>query len=274
VLIPRVIPSLLLSGRRLVKTRRFRDPTYVGDPVNAIRIFNEKEVDELVVLDIGAARERSGPNFALLADMASECFMPLAYGGGLETVDQMARVLSLGVEKVVLNSVAARTPAIVEAAAARFGSSSVVVSMDVRRPRFKGWRVFSHGGTLDTGSDPVAYSRRMEALGAGELLVNAVDRDGTMLGFDLELVRAVSSAVSIPVVAAGGAATVAHLKSAIDAGASAVTAGSMFVFQGPHRAVLITFPPRRELEALFAQGAGVPEAAPSTLPLMAQEGRA
>ena len=253
MLIPRVIPSLLLSENRLVKTERFSKPVYVGDPVNAIRIFNEKEVDELVLLDIDATRRRRPPNLRLLAEIASECFMPLAYGGGLTTTAQMREVLSLGMEKVVLNSIATREPEVVRSAADQFGSSSVVVSMDVRRRRLLGgYRVYSNGGERDTGVEPVAYAVRMQELGAGELLLTSVDRDGTRTGFDLDLIRRVSTALDIPVVASGGAASVPDLLRAIEAGASAVAAGSLFVFQGPHRAVLITFPPRRELEAMFA----------------------
>jgi cyclase len=252
MLIPRVIPSLLLAGNRLVKTERFRHPVYVGDPINAIRIFNEKEVDELVLLDIEATRGGRGPNFKLLAEIASECFMPLAYGGGLGNVDQMHQVLALGVEKVILNSIAAEQPAVVRAAAGRIGSSSVVVSVDVKRRLLGGYRVYAAGGTRDTGADPVAYATRMQELGAGELLLTAVDRDGTNAGFDLDLIRRVTAAVDIPVVACGGASDLRDFRLACEAGASAVAAGSLFVFRRPHRAVLITFPPRRELEALFA----------------------
>ncbi|MGH7526466.1 MAG: AglZ/HisF2 family acetamidino modification protein [Gemmatimonadales bacterium] len=251
MLIPRVIPSLLLSGNRLVKSTRFERPVYVGDPVNAIRIFNEKEVDELVLLDIDATREGRGPNVRLLADIASECFMPLAYGGGLTTVEQMREVLSLGMEKVVLNTVAFTDPAVVRAAADRFGSSSVVVSVDARRRRWGGYRVMSHAGGRDTRIDPVQHAVRMQETGAGELLLNSIDRDGTLSGYDLDLIRQVAAAVDIPVVAGGGASGLHDFRSAVDAGASAVAAGALFVFQGPHRAVLITFPARAELEALL-----------------------
>lgn len=251
MLIPRVIPSLLLSGNRLVKTTRFERPVYVGDPVNAIRIFNDKEVDELVLLDIDATAEGRGPNLDLLADIASECFMPLAYGGGLSTVEQMGRLLSLGMEKVILNTVAVTNPAMVRAAADHYGSSSIVVSMDVRRKRWGGYRVMSHGGRRYTRTDPVRHAVAMQERGAGELLVTSVDRDGTLSGYDLELIRLVAAAVDIPVVAGGGASGLADFKSAVGAGASAVAAGALFVFQGPHRAVLITFPSRPELEEMF-----------------------
>ncbi len=251
MLIPRVIPSLLLSGNRLVKTTRFDRPVYVGDPVNAIRIFNDKEVDELVLLDIDATVQGRGPNFPLLADIASECFMPLAYGGGLTTVEQMHQLLALGMEKVILNSVAVSNPAVVRAAADRFGSSSVVVSVDVKRKLWGGYRVMSHAGRDDAKLDPVRHAVSMQEAGAGELLLNSVDRDGTLSGYDLDLIRQVSSAVDIPVVAAGGASHPRDFRLAVEAGASAVAAGALFVFQGKHRAVLITFPPRAELEALL-----------------------
>ncbi len=251
MLIPRVIPSLLLSGNRLVKTTRFEHPVYVGDPVNAIRIFNDKEVDELVLLDIDATKEGRGPNLRMLADIAGECFMPLAYGGGLTTIEQMHQLLSLGMEKVILNTVAVTNPAVVRAAADRFGSSSVVVSMDVRRKRWGGYRVMSHAGGRDTKTEPVQHALRMQETGAGELLLNSIDRDGTLSGYDLELISQVASAVDIPVVAGGGASGLRDFRLAVDAGASAVAAGALFVFQGPHRAVLITFPSRAELEDLL-----------------------
>jgi cyclase len=252
MLIPRVIPSLLLAGNRLVKTERFRRPTYVGDPINAIRIFNEKEVDELVVLDIEATRRGQGPNLKLLGEIAGECFMPVGYGGGLSTVEQMQQVLALGLEKVILNSVAAERPSMVRAAAERIGSSSVVVSIDVKRRLLGGYRVCTTSATRDTGADPAAYAVRMQELGAGELLLTAVDRDGTGHGYDLELIRRVTAAVDIPVVACGGASGIGDFRLACEAGASAVAAGSLFVFRRPHRAVLITFPARSELEGLFA----------------------
>jgi cyclase len=250
-LLPRVMPVLLLRGRGLVKTTRFRSPVYLGDPVNVIRIFNDKEVDELTLLDIDATREQRGPNLPLLREIASECFMPLGYGGGITSLDQVKQLLALGIEKVIINSRAAEDPALVTAAAHHAGSQSVVVSIDVQRRRFLGARVMTHGGTHDTGSDPVGYAREMQQRGAGELIVNSIDRDGTMEGYDLEQISHVAAAVSIPVVACGGASGVADLGRAVAAGASAVAAGAMFVFQGAHRGVLISFPSRLDLEATF-----------------------
>ena len=247
----RVIPCLLLRNGGLVKTVRFKDPKYVGDPINAVRIFNDKEVDELVFLDIGATPSGKGPNFDLLADIASEAFMPFAYGGGVTTADQVKQLFALGVEKVVLNTAVATNPELVAASASLAGSSSVVVSVDVRRGLLGTYSVHVRGGQVDLRRDPVVYAREIEQLGAGEILLNSIDRDGTQSGYDLELVERVAQAVSIPVVAAGGAGSLQHFRAAVDAGASAVAAGSFFVFHGKHRAVLITYPGYHELQALF-----------------------
>lgn len=245
---PRVIPSLLLDGAGLVKTVRFRKPTYIGDPINAIRLFNEKEVDELLLLDISATRQGRGPAFGLIREIASECFMPLGCGGGIRSVDDMRQLLKMGVEKVVLNSLALSDPAAVKAGTREFGSSAVVVSIDVKRKFFGGHEVYSHGGTRSTGLCPVEFAKRMEEAGAGEILLNSIDRDGTFQGFDVDIIRRVADAVTIPVVACGGAASVNDFRDAVaDGHASAVSAASMFVFHGKHRAVLISYPSQEEL---------------------------
>src|SRR6185436_14618324 len=202
---PRIIPCLLVHNGGLVKTVRFADPKYVGDPINAVRIFNDKEVDELVFLDIAATQAGTGPNFELLTDIASEAFMPFGYGGGITTVDQIRRLFKVGVEKVVLNTAAARTPDLVAQAAAIAGRSSVVVSIDVRRGWLGKYSVCIGNGSEDLKRDPVDYAREMERLGAGEIFLTAIDRDGTQSGYDLELVERVARAVSVPVVASGGA---------------------------------------------------------------------
>jgi cyclase len=251
VLRARVIPCLLLRNGGLVKTVKFDRSTYVGDPINAVRIFNEKEVDELVFLDIGATPAGAGPNFELLQDIASEAFMPFGYGGGVTTLEQVRRIFATGVEKVVLNTAAAGNPRLVSGAAELAGSSSVVVSIDAKRSWLGQYSVFVNGGKTDTREDPASYARRMAELGAGEILLNAIHRDGTMEGYDLELIRRVASAVTIPVVAVGGAGRLADFPAAVACGASAVGAGSLFVFHGKHRAVLITYPPYAELERLF-----------------------
>lgn len=249
----RVIPCLLLNGHRLVKTRRFRDPVYVGDPVNAVRIFNDKEVDELLLFDIGPARASRGPQFDLIEDIAKECFMPLAYGGGVADCETIGRLFALGVEKVALNTAAVERPELVREAASAFGSQSIVVSVDARRKLFGGYEVCARAGSRRSGLDPVSFARRMEEYGAGELLVHSIDRDGTMSGYDIGLVKSVTDSVSVPVIACGGAGGLADFRAAVkDGGASAVAAGSFFVFQGPHRAVLITYPEYRELERLFS----------------------
>jgi len=249
---PRVIPVLLLTSAGLVKTIRFKRRIYLGDPINAVRIFNEKEVDELILLDIDAASRQSGPDFDRIADIVSECFMPVCYGGGIRSIEDMRRLFAIGVEKVSLNRAAVETPELVREAAARFGASSIVVSIDVKR-RWTGQRRVAAGGADLSDWDPVKFALHAEALGAGELLLTAMDRDGIMQGYDLELIRAVSHAVSIPVIACGGAGSVDDLGHAVRAGgASAAAAGSLFVFRGPHRAVLINYPDPDVLVRVFA----------------------
>jgi cyclase len=247
----RVIPCLLLRGAGLVKTTRFKDPKYVGDPINAIKIFNDKEVDELILLDISATREGRGPAFSIIEEVASECFMPLAYGGGIRSVEDARRILRLGVEKVIFNAAAWRAPEVIRDASRTFGAQAVVVSIDVRRKLLGRYQVCVENGTRTTGVDPCEYARRVQQLGAGEIFLTAIDRDGTMQGYDLELIAEVTAAVGIPVIAAGGAGSPADFRAAVAAGASAVGAGAMFVFHGPHRAVLITYPDRRALEAVL-----------------------
>jgi cyclase len=246
----RVIPCLLLRNGGLVKTVKFDAATYVGDPINAVRIFNEKEVDELVFLDIAATPER-GPNFSLLADIASEAFMPFAYGGGVSTIDQVKRLFGLGIEKVVINTAAWSKPSLIAEAAALAGSSSVVASIDVCANWRGKYSVYVQGGKTDTMRDPVEYARTMQDTGAGEILLNAIHKDGTLKGYDLELIRRVAAAVTIPVVAVGGAGSLRDFRDAVANGAAAVAAGSFFVFHGKHRAVLITYPKYAELEQLL-----------------------
>ena len=244
-----MIPCLLLDGGGLVKTVRFKSPRYLGDPLNAVRIFNEKEVDELLLLDIRAWRGAGSIAWELVGKIATECFMPVCYGGGVTTLDQFRRLFAGGVEKVAINTAALERPELIGAAAREFGSQAVVVAIDVRKRFFGGAGAVSRGGSRWSGKDPVAWAREAEQAGAGELLLTSVDRDGTRRGYDLELVRAVTAAVRIPVIACGGAGSLTDLRAALDAGASAMAAGSLFVFHGPHQAVLITYPERRELEA-------------------------
>lgn len=255
----RVVPVLLLRRGDLVKTVQFKKPTYIGDPINAVRIFNDKRVDELILLDIATNEAGKTSDLELLGEIASEAFMPVAFGGGVATLDQVERILKLGVEKVVINSIAFEQPTFITEIASRFGSQSVVISIDVKRRLFGSCRVFICGAKKSTGLHPVVYAQRMADAGAGEILVTSVDREGTGLGYDLELVRAVADAVDIPVIANGGASSVADFVTAIrDGHASAVAASSMFIYQGKHRAVLISFPEdsilRRDLYSLRNQG--------------------
>jgi cyclase len=251
----RVIPCLLLKNGGLVKTRGFAEPKYVGDPINAVKIFNEKEVDELVFLDISATPAGRPPSFDLIRDIAAEAFMPFAYGGGVTSVEEVKRLVGLGAEKVVVDSAAVARPALVREAAEVVGSQSLVVAIDVKRSLLGRYEVVTRSGTRRTGLDPVAWAQQAESLGAGEILVNSVDRDGTMKGYDVALLRKVTGAVRVPVVACGGAGGLGDLRAAVvEGGASAVAAGSLFVFHGRHRAVLITYPDHRELEQLFAGG--------------------
>ncbi len=239
----RVIPCLLLRGQALVKTRKFKDPVYVGDPVNAVRIFSEKEADELVVLDIDASREQREPNYQLIAEIAGECFMPVAYGGGVRTLDQVRRLIRSGVEKVVINSAATESTRIVSETAQVFGSQAVVGAVDVRRTLLGAYRIVARSAQIETNLRLETHVENLAQAGAGEIFINDVDRDGTMIGYDLELIRRAVQVVTVPVIACGGAGTVEHLIAAIrEGGASAVSAGSMFVFHGRRRAVLISYP--------------------------------
>lgn len=246
----RVIPSLLIHNGGLIKSVKFKDYQYVGDPINAVKIFNEKEVDEIAVIDIDASRENKVPNIEKIAEIASEAFMPMAYGGGISSIAQIKEILYNGVEKVILNKVLHTKPSLITEAANLFGNQSVVASIDVKKVFLKGYRVFTDNGKNNTGLHPAAFALLTQKMGAGEILLNSIDKDGTFSGYDIALIKEVSSAVNIPVVALGGAATVNDFISAKNAGASALSAGSMFVFQRPHKAVLISYPTRMELKSL------------------------
>jgi cyclase len=230
----------------------FRKPVYLGDPINVVRIFNEREVDELILLDIDACREGRGPRFAQLADLASECFMPLCYGGGVRSLEDIERLFAIGIEKVSINTQAVLNPGLVEGAVRRFGSQSIVASVDVRKGFFGRRRVVTCGGRSAHALDPVAHARAMEDRGAGEVLLNSVDRDGSMRGYDLALVREVAAAVRVPVVALGGAGCLADAGRVLRAGAAAAAAGSLFCFAGPGPGVLINYPARRDIDAGLA----------------------
>jgi len=249
---PRIIPCLLVHKGGLVKTVGFDKPKYVGDPLNAVRIFNEKEVDELMVMDIDATRQGREPDYKLIANLAAECRMPLAYGGGVRTVEQFERLVSLGVEKVSASAAAVADMGLVSAAAERVGGQSVVVVIDVRR-KGKGYEVFTHNGTKATGLDAVDLARRAEMAGAGEIVVNSIDRDGQMKGYDLDLVRALRGAVTRPLTVLGGAGALADMAGLVkEFGIIGAAAGSLFVFKGVYRAVLINYPARVDKDQLVA----------------------
>jgi cyclase len=251
---PRVIPCLLLKGQGLYKTVKFKDPKYVGDPINAVKIFNEKEVDELVFLDISASIENKQPNFAKIEEIAGECFMPLAYGGGIKSLDDIRTLFSIGIEKVVINSYAISHPEFIREASDRYGAQSIVVSIDVKKNLLGHYDVMTHSGTKKTRCDPVITAKDMIDAGAGEIFLNSIDRDGTMLGYDLSLIKNVTSNIEVPLIACGGAWTLDHMEEAVKtANASAVAAGSMFVFQGKHRAVLITYPVYNDIKKIFTK---------------------
>jgi cyclase len=252
----RVIPVLLLQKGGLVKSIRFKDHKYVGDPINAVKIFNEKEVDEIVILDISATAEQRGPNMQQVREIAGEAFMPLGYGGGIKTIEQVKELVALGVEKVILNYSAFINHSLISEAAKVIGSQSVVASIDVKKNWLGKYKVNVLNGTRNTGESPVEFAKKMEAAGAGEIILNSIDRDGTFEGYDLPLIKEVSSAVHIPVVAMGGAGSVDDFTRAVQHGASAVAAGSFFVFQRPHRAVLISYPAQNELKEKVFQYAG------------------
>jgi len=248
----RVIPCLLLRNGGLVKTLKFADAKYVGDPINAIRIFNDKEVDELMVLDITASKDKKEPNYSLIEQFASECFMPLTYGGGIKTMEQAQRLFNSGIEKICLQTAVLDDLSLVNSLSDKWGSSSILVSIDVKRNWMGQPKLYSAamGKTLD--KKWTDYMLEVVKAGAGEIVLNAVDKDGTMKGMDTELIKEAAKILSVPLVAVGGVGNLADIKAAVDAGANAVSAGAFFVFQGPHRAVLITYPKYNELIQLLS----------------------
>jgi len=254
MILPRIIPCLLLQNEGLVKTVKFKSPKYLGDPINIVRIFNEKEVDELVFLDIMATVDGKRPPFGLLEKVASEAFMPLGYGGGIRNLEDIKTILSLGFEKIIINSYAVENPSFISKVADIVGSQSVVVSIDAKKNFWGKYEVRTRRGKKKTGLDPTEFAIKMENAGAGELLLCSIERDGTMKGYDIDLIHQVTNSVNIPVVACGGANTLKDFGVVIkNGGASAASAGSMFVFNGPHKAVLISYPPYSELKNIFKE---------------------
>ncbi len=248
----RIIPCLLVHNGGLVKTVRFTTPKYVGDPLNAVRIFNEKEVDELIVADIDATVLGREPNYALIANLASECRMPLCYAGGVKTPKQVERIISLGVEKVAISSAAVQSPELIVESARRVGNQSIVVVLDVKKAGLlRRYELFTHNGSHATGLNPVEFALKAESLGAGEILVNSIDHDGVMKGYDLALIEQVRNAISLPLSVLGGAGSLADIEDIIHCyGIIGAAAGSLFVFKGKYRAVLIQYPTRIEKDKL------------------------
>jgi len=249
---PRIIPCLLVKGGGLVKTITFRKPKYVGDPINAVRIFNEKEVDELMVIDIEATLEKRDPDYVMIERMAEECRMPLCYAGGVKTSAQVQRIVELGVEKVALSSAAIENPDIVSDAAECVGNQSIVIVLDVKKRVFgDGYEVMTHNGCHATGKSPIDLSRQMASAGAGEIVINSIDRDGLMNGYDLVLAEKLRKAISVPMTILGGAGSLNDIAQLIKLfGSIGAAAGSLFVFKGVYKAVLINYPTRAEKDAL------------------------
>lgn len=249
---PRIIPCLLIKNGGLVKTVRFGQPKYVGDPINTVRIFNEKEVDELIVADIDATAHGREPDYKMIANLAAECRMPLCYTGGVKTPEQIEHIISLGVEKVAISSAAIHTPELIAESSKRVGSQSIVVVMDVKKTGLlRRYELFTHNGTRATGLHPVEFAKKAEDLGAGEIMINAIDQDGEMKGYDLALVEQVRNVVNLPLSVLGGAGSLGDIERLIKLhGIIGAAVGSLFVFKGKYRAVLINYPNRDEKDAL------------------------
>lgn len=253
MLFQRVIPVLLLRRRSLVKSVRFRNPTYVGDPINTVRIFNEREVDELLILDIAATAGGAEPQYDLLEEIAAEAFMPFGYGGGVNSLEQARELFRRGAEKVVVNEAAIRRPELITELADTFGSQSIVVSIDCRRRRWRsGWTVVTTNAKQKWKWSPEDWAQEASRRGAGELLVTSVDQDGTFEGYDWNLMQTVASQVDVPVVGCGGAGSLDHVQQLLHTTpVSAASAGSLFVYQGAQRAVLVNYPEREQLDQLL-----------------------
>lgn len=247
----RVIPCLLLKNNGLVKTTKFKNPKYIGDPINAIKIFNEKEVDELMVLDITASRENKGPNFELIEQFASECFMPLAYGGGIKNISQAKQLFACGVEKVCLQSAVLDNPSFITELSDTFGVQSIMISLDIKKSLFGNYRLYNSSKGNSLNSNWLETLNYLISFGVGEVLLNSVDRDGTLSGPDLDLIKKASSHIKVPLISVGGISSLEDISNCIDSGANAVAAGSFFVYQGPHRAVLITYPSYSDLSSIL-----------------------
>ena len=249
---PRIIPSLLIQDNGLVKTVNFKNPKYVGDPINAVKIFNEKAVDELAIFDIDATVLGKEPNYSLIERLASQSMMPLCYGGGVKTVEQAQRIFSLGIEKIALSSSVLHNPQLITQIAERVGSQSVIVVLDVKKKLLGGYEVYTHNGKKATGINPFKFVADAQELGAGEIVINSIDRDGVMKGYDLDLIAKVREKISLPMTVLGGAGSLEDIEKVIDQhGVIGVAAGSLFVFKGPYKAVLINYPTQIEKNKIF-----------------------
>jgi cyclase len=249
---PRIIPSLLIQDNGLVKTVNFKNPKYVGDPINAVRIFNEKEVDELAVFDIDATVQGNEPNYSLIERLASQSMMPLCYGGGVKTVEQAQRIFSLGIEKIALSSAVIQNPQLITEISERVGSQSVIIVLDVKKKLLGGYEVYTHNGKKATGINPIKFVEEAQRLGAGEIVINSIDRDGVMKGYDLDLIAKVREKIKLPMTVLGGAGSLDDIEKVIDShGVIGVAAGSLFVFKGPYKAVLINYPNQTEKNTIF-----------------------
>ena len=249
---PRIIPSLLLHDKGLVKTVNFKSPKYVGDPINAVRIFNEKEVDELAFFDIDATVLNKEPDYILIEKLANQSRMPLCYGGGVKTVEQAQKIFGLGIEKIAFSSAVIQNPQLVTQIADRVGSQSVIIVLDIKKKLLGGYEICTHNGKKSTGINPIKFAKELEQLGAGELIINSIDHDGVMKGYDMNLIDKIAGNISIPLTVLGGAGSLADIEKVIDKhGVIGVAAGSLFVFKGPYKAVLINYPTQSEKNKVF-----------------------
>ncbi len=250
---PRIIPCLLVHDKGLVKTVQFKNPKYVGDPINAVRIFNEKEVDELMVLDIDATGENREPDYKMIEHLAAECRMPLCYGGGIKSAAQAQRIFNLGVEKIAISAAVINNESLLKEIADIVGVQSVVVVLDVKKKLLGGYEVYINNGRKGTGKNPIQFAKHLQDLGVGEIVINSIDQDGQMKGYDMNLIQKIREVLHIPLTVLGGAGSLDDIKSVIDKfGVLGVSAGSLFVFKGVYRAVLINYPTRTEKERLFS----------------------
>ena len=249
---PRIIPSLLLHDKGLVKTINFKSPKYIGDPINAVRIFNEKEVDELAFFDIDATVLNQEPDYVLIEKLAYQSRMPLCYGGGVKSVEQAQKIFGLGIEKIALSNAVIQDPQLVTKIAERVGSQSVIVVLDIKKKLLGGYEVYTHNGKKSTGINPIKFAKELENLGAGEIIINSIDQDGVMNGYDLNLIDKIAEVISIPLTVLGGAGSLSDIEKVINRyGVIGVAAGSLFVFKGPYKAVLINYPNQLEKNKIF-----------------------